>query len=68
MGPPLALCTYPNEYNIVNTKGEELGKIIEEDNCFCQKCCFPSMRPYESTIFSSPQGAMFKTKRAFAYS
>jgi hypothetical protein len=35
MGPPLALCTYPNEYVVITNGGKEEGKIIEENNYCC---------------------------------
>jgi hypothetical protein len=64
MGPPLGLCTYPNEYVIEGNGGKEIGRVIEENNYCCQKCICPSARGYESKIFVKQGGNTYTAKRS----
>ena len=68
MAPPIGLCTYPNEYVITSNGGKEEGRIIEENNYCCQKCCFPCQRAYDSRIFVKQGGNTYTVKRPFAMS
>ena len=60
--PPCAFLIHPNEY-VVWKNGEEVGKVIEKENCKCQKMCFPAMREYESTVVPKHGGNTYTVKR-----
>ena len=63
--PPCAFLNGPNEY-VVWQSGEEKGKIVEEENCLCQKGCCPMARKYESKVIPKHGGNEYKVVREIA--